>query len=87
MREYTSLNWLAAENAASRVFNGVHWRFDGTEGVRAGYGIADEIFDNLLRPLGGARCPALPPVTGCAIPDEDFETTIDDILTNTPTGT
>ena len=77
IREYDSLNCMASENAASRVFNGVHWRFDGSEGVRAGYGIANEIFDNRLRPLGGG--PA-------SIADGDFETKIDDILANTPVG-
>ncbi len=78
IRAYESLNCLAAENAASRVFNGVHWRFDGSEGVRAGYGIANEIFDNLLRPLdgGGAN----------SIDDPDFESKINDVLVNTPTG-
>ena len=48
-RVYDSLSQAAAENAASRVFNGVHWRFDGTEGVRAGNAIADYAFDNLRR--------------------------------------
>ena len=71
-REYESLSQAAAENAASRVFNGVHWRYDGSEGVRAGNAIADEVFNNLLRPRfgGGAT----------AIPDADFETQIEEIL-------
>ncbi len=76
-RAYDSFNCLAAENAASRVFNGVHWRFDGTEGVRAGYGIANENFDKLLRPLHGGG--------PSSIPDADFEAKIEDILLSTPT--
>ncbi len=76
LRTYDSFNCLAAENAASRVFNGVHWRYDGSEGVRAGYGIANENFDNLLRPLGGGG--------PTSIPNADFEAKIEDILLNTP---
>ncbi len=77
-RTYTSLSHAAAENAASRVFNGVHWRFDGSEGVRAGNAIADYIFNNLLRPQDG---------TGTtAVADQDFETQIDEILTDAMGG-
>lgn len=73
-RSYDRLSQAAAENAASRVFNGVHWRFDGSEGVRAGNAIADAIFDTLLRPLDGQG--------GTAIPDVDFEAQIDQLLTD-----
>ncbi len=70
-RYFKSLSYAAAENAASRVFNGVHWRFDGTEGVRAGNLIADVVFNTNLRPKRGGPM---------AIPDEDFEAQIDAIL-------
>jgi len=77
-RTYNSLSHAAAENAASRVFNGVHWRYDGSEGVRAGNAIADYIFNNLLRPQDG---------TGTmAVADQDFETQIDEILTDAMGG-
>ena len=76
--EEDSLSFAAAENAASRVFNGVHWRYDGTEGVRAGNAIADLIYDTLLRPVGGGG--------PSAIPDADFETQIDAILTGGDVG-
>jgi len=77
-RTYNSLSHAAAENAASRVYNGVHWRFDGSEGVRAGNAIADYIFNNLLRPQDG---------TGTmSVPDQDFETQIDEILTAAAAG-
>ncbi|MCO6457078.1 MAG: phosphatase PAP2 family protein [Pirellulaceae bacterium] len=72
-RTYNSLSEAAAENAASRVFNGVHWRFDGVEGMRAGNAIADYVYDNLLRPRTGPR--------RTSIPDADYETQIDAILT------
>ena len=76
VRRFKSLNYIVAENAASRVFNGVHWRFDGTEGVRSGYGIANEIFDNILRPRRGRG--------KTSIEDPDFEAVIDKILREAP---
>jgi hypothetical protein len=41
---------MTAQCAASRVFNGVHWAYDGTEGVKIGNSIADEHYSNKLRP-------------------------------------
>ena len=61
----------SSENAASRVCNCVHWRFDGTEGVRSVNALADRVFDTQLRPLAGGPT---------SIEDEDFETQIDRIL-------
>src|SRR5207248_2710726 len=49
-RHFDSFSQAAAENAASRIFLGVHWRFDATEGVSAGDRIADYNFDHVLRP-------------------------------------
>jgi hypothetical protein len=55
-RHYNSFSQAAAENAASRIFLGIHWRFDAIEGVSAGDRIADIDFDTKLRPLhGGPR--------------------------------
>lgn len=71
-RSFGSLSQAAAENAASRISNGVHWRFDGIEGMRAGNGIANSIFNNWLRPRKGAK--------PSAIPDADFEAQIDAYL-------
>ncbi len=73
-RSFDSLSAAAAENAASRVFNGVHWRFDGVEAIRAGNAIADEIFDNALRPTEDDGL--------SSIPSEDFEMQIDSILSD-----
>src|SRR5262249_20294041 len=52
-RHYTSFSQAAAENAASRIFLGIHYRFDAIQGVNAGDRIADIDFDTLLRPLRG----------------------------------
>ena len=74
-RSFRSLSHAAAENAASRVFNGVHWSYDGTEGVRAGNAIANDNFDNILRPIGGQG--------DSSVPDEDFEGQIKSVLRRT----
>lgn len=52
-RHYDSFSQAAAENAASRIFLGIHWRFDAVEGVSAGNRIADYTFDHILRPRSG----------------------------------
>jgi hypothetical protein len=52
-RHFQSFSQAAAENAASRIFLGIHWRFDAVQGVSAGDRIGDYTFDNLLRPLSG----------------------------------
>eukprot|EP00977_Amphora_coffeiformis_P023954 scaffold14782_cov174-Amphora_coffeaeformis.AAC.7 len=50
-RTFETLTMAMAENSASRVFNGVHWRFDGSAGVQTGIDIADYIFENLFLPV------------------------------------
>ncbi len=52
-RHYDSFSQAAAENAASRIFLGIHWRFDAVQGVSAGNRIADYTFDHVLRPRNG----------------------------------
>jgi hypothetical protein len=54
-RHYVSFSQAAAECAASRIFLGIHWRFDALQGVSAGDRIADTDFDTKLRPLHGHR--------------------------------
>jgi hypothetical protein len=74
-RHYVSFSQASAENAASRVFLGIHWRFDQIEGVSAGNRIADIVYDNKLRPRIG-RGPS-------HVPSVDFEAQIDAYLNNT----
>jgi len=54
-RSFDSFSQAAAENAASRIFLGIHYRFDAIQGVSAGDRIGDYTFDNILRPrfVGG----------------------------------
>jgi hypothetical protein len=74
-RHYRSFSQAAAENAASRIFLGIHWRFDAIEGVSAGDRIADIDFDTKLRPLYGEHPNHVPTV--------DFTAQIDAYLNNT----
>jgi hypothetical protein len=74
-RHYTSFSQAAAECAASRIYLGIHWRFDAIQGVSAGDRIADIDFDHLLRPLHGR--PML------SVPSVNFAAQIDAYLDNT----
>jgi hypothetical protein len=47
-RSYTSFSQAAQENADSRVYLGVHWRFDQTEGQSLGRRVAEYVFANAM---------------------------------------
>lgn len=53
-RHYDSFSEASLENGLSRIYLGIHWRFDMTEGIAAGNEIADDIFDRILQPLSKA---------------------------------
>lgn len=74
-RHYNSFSQAAAENAASRIFLGIHWRFDAVQGVSAGDRIADYAFDHLLQPRNGKR--------EAHVPTVDFTSQIDAYLNGT----
>jgi hypothetical protein len=76
-RHYESFSQAAAENAASRIFLGIHWRFDAIEGVSAGDRIADIVFDTQLHPHRGNG-----PTHVASV---DFAAQIDAYLNNTYT--
>jgi hypothetical protein len=50
-RSFTSLRDAAFENGISRIYLGIHWRFDMEEGIKAGNRIAVNIFKNIMEPL------------------------------------
>ena len=54
-RTYTDLYDAIWENAVSRIYLGIHWSFDATEGVASGELIANEVFGSALRPRKGKR--------------------------------
>jgi hypothetical protein len=48
MRMFNSFSEAEWENAISRVYLGVHWSFDATEGIKLGNNIGDYAFANFL---------------------------------------
>lgn len=50
-RTFTSLRAAGAEDAISRIYLGVHYRFDADFGLSSGRSVADFVFNNQLRPL------------------------------------
>ena len=71
-RHFESFSQAAAENAASRIFLGIHWRFDATEGISAGNRIADYTYDHILRPSHGS--------SRFHVPSVDFAAQVDSYL-------
>jgi membrane-associated phospholipid phosphatase len=50
-RNFSSLSQAEEENGQSRIYLGVHWQFDKTEGMVAGRRVADYVFQRgLVRP-------------------------------------
>ncbi|CAN5267152.1 hypothetical protein BH20VER2_BH20VER2_14590 [soil metagenome] len=44
-RTFTTLSQAEEENARSRIYLGIHWSFDATQGVAQGRDVADYVFD------------------------------------------
>src|SRR5271165_5107537 len=49
-REYANLTQPELENHDSRIYLGVHWRFDQDEGLKMGRAIGDFVFDTYPLP-------------------------------------
>lgn len=49
-RSYTSFSQAARESADSRLFGGIHWRFDNMDGLAAGRQVGNYVFNTLFRP-------------------------------------
>jgi PAP2 superfamily len=52
-RSFTSLSQAEEENGQSRIYLGIHWRFDKTEGITQGRRVADFIFEHAFEPVHG----------------------------------
>lgn len=50
-RSFNSFTEAKVENAISRIYLGVHWRIDATEGIVMGDRVADYVFANSLLPI------------------------------------
>ena len=49
-RRFSSLSQAEKENGQSRIYLGIHWTFDSTEGIKQGNRVADYVFMNILEP-------------------------------------
>lgn len=50
-RSFSSLSHAEEENGQSRIYLGIHWAFDETEGIVQGRAVADYVFRNAFVPL------------------------------------
>ena len=51
-RSFTSLSQAEEENGQSRIYLGIHWSFDKTQGIAQGRRVANYVFDNAFTPVG-----------------------------------
>jgi hypothetical protein len=50
-RTFRSLSEAEEENGQSRIYLGIHWSFDKTEGIAQGRKVADYVFARAFRPV------------------------------------
>lgn len=50
-RSFSSLSQAEEENGQSRIYLGIHWAFDKTEGIKQGRRVADYVFSHVFKPL------------------------------------
>jgi PAP2 superfamily len=49
-RSFSTLSQAEEENGQSRIYLGIHWSFDKTEGIALGRRVADYVFDHAFTP-------------------------------------
>ena len=54
-RHFATLSQAESENGRSRIYLGIHWAFDSTQGITQGQRVADHVFDNAFEPLEHKR--------------------------------
>src|SRR5262249_7457698 len=50
-RSFTSFSQAMEENGQSRIYLGIHWAFDKTEGIALGRRVGDYVFDHAFTPI------------------------------------
>lgn len=50
-RTFQTLSQAEVENGQSRIYLGIHWAFDKTEGITQGRAVADYVFQNVFEPI------------------------------------
>lgn len=51
-RTFNSFSQAEEENGQSRIYLGIHWSFDKTEGIAQGHRVADYVFAHAFQPTG-----------------------------------
>ena len=54
-RSFETLSQAEEENGQSRIYLGIHWSFDKTEGIAQGRKVADYVFENAFEPVRRGR--------------------------------
>ena len=49
-RSFSSLSQAEKENGQSRIYLGIHWAFDASEGIAQGNRVADYVFKHAMQP-------------------------------------
>ena len=57
-RTFTSFSQAAAEAGISRIYGGIHWDFDNTEGLATGKLVGQYVLAHVLRPVNQVHMPS-----------------------------